>query len=1127
MEIVDNILKKVEESDIVNGQVVIPEGVSIIGILAFQKLDKMTSVILPKSLRTIEELAFAECTSLKEVNLNEGLATIKYAAFSNCTSLRKVKMTDSVLSMEGNTFRGCGNLEEARLSENLSTIDTYTFHECRKLTTINFPKALERIEEGAFAGCSALKEVKLSENVTSIEKGAFSDCTNLTRIEISNRLERIGEEAFFNCASLIEANLKEGIKSIGSSTFAKCTNLESVSFPKTLQRIEKYAFFNSGLKNVDLKDNIKAIEQLAFNRCNSLKTITIPITLSTIGKDVFNECKHLEKLIIRGRQGEATSIDMKEESYYGITKEIITNYLYAYANSILKEKYENKREMLSNKNLSDICFGREMYSEDFLEKFRNVFYKTRKNYDIPSYLLYFLKIETTKDFSYSAWNEIKDAFIWRDNEPLAKSLAEMIEVFGLFKKDKNTRKRIEDFKDFFIEESYDIPESEFSKELYEDSDEAKNFYDKKTRTIYLLDNNVQIPEEFEMYLTNKLTEKVRKRIKKISGNYGKRLNDFITENYHENQEVVYELKECDSKKEKILGYLFQKNFSNHVNANFLHQVFDGCIAPFDSDFYNFFMNHLDFILANKKVQSQMKEIQKQFPQIKSYYLVQSGTTEITLKQALDYVKERNLEYQDGNYEFQKGAKIAGVTDQERFDFYQELLRQNEKRKKSSLVKRSNIYEIDGYILKAELLRKDDPFTMLVGETNYTNCCQRYHGMGHNCMAHAVGSDDGGIFVVRLLKDGEWMLLTESWDWQNNNLYCHDNIEGTTYLKEGPEKLRKVVAEVFRKDAESIIEKSKQEVKKYIEERRKQLERSFGPEKETELARLKDLEEREVIKVVTSGTGYDDLGLKKYFNSSISVGGSQLLEGKIFTLKNFQPVNYNSTKPYFDSNYLSYSDANETQYILAGSLEDLVLERQEELEPIYRDERRIVLESKNNIRNHTVKKVKDIELAVLKGKMKSYLENKKEYLKDSHIYYGEDWYLIYQEGEDNTIFISELAKVTPSIEDERGIQNQEIMGVIYDLIRKYDMIQADLPEDVIYQLYLINKHLNYIEQVGEDISYSLDDRNFTKVVSKEEQEEILKKQEKLVNSNQLMHRVTFKKGKMFVKEQLQEEIPNRK
>lgn len=90
-----------------------------------------------------------------------------------------------------------------------------------------------------------------------------------------------------------------------------------------------------------------------------------------------------------------------------------------------------------------------------------------------------------------------------------------------------------------------------------------------------------------------------------------------------------------------------------------------------------------------------------------------------------------------------------------------------------------------------------------------------------------------------------------------------------------------------------------------------------------------------------------------------------------------------------------------------------------------------------------------------------------------------------------------------------------------------MIQADLPEDVIYQLYLINKHLNYIEQVGEDISYSLDDRNFTKVVSKEEQEEILKKQEKLVNSNQLMHRVTFKKGKMFVKEQLQEEIPNRK
>lgn len=186
MEIVGNILKTVEESDIVNGQVVIPEGVSIIGILAFQKLDKITSVVFPKSLRTIEELAFTECTSLEEVNLNEGLAKIKYAAFSNCTSLRKVKMTDSVLSMEGNTFRGCDNLEEAHLSENLSTIDAYTFHECRKLTTINFPKALERIEEEAFAGCSALKEVKLPENVTSIEHGAFSDSTNTQYIVAGN-----------------------------------------------------------------------------------------------------------------------------------------------------------------------------------------------------------------------------------------------------------------------------------------------------------------------------------------------------------------------------------------------------------------------------------------------------------------------------------------------------------------------------------------------------------------------------------------------------------------------------------------------------------------------------------------------------------------------------------------------------------------------------------------------------------------------------------------------------------------------------------------------------------------------------------------------------------------------------
>ncbi len=1121
MEIINGLLKSIEDTDIVHGRVVIPEGVTTILENAFTKDYRIKSIICPKSLKVIEKRAFKDCSNLEEIYLNDGLLEIKNSAFTDCKNLEKIEIPDSVVVIGESVFYGCESLETVILPKKIKILESYLFDRCSKLENIILPDTITEIKEYVFANCKALKSIRIPDGVTVISASLFFYCNSLTKVELPDRIEEIHDVAFAGCQSLKEINLGDRIRKIGASAFQECKSLEKIYLSNHIESIASYAFREcERLMEVKIPRFISVLERGIFSECRELTKIILPDSLSLIERQAFLWCDNLNKIEIEDSNEEIKytySINSRTES--NVTIEVIEIYLYLYANSILKEKYQSLEEMLENKYIKSTLRSDLICYDDGIKKFQNLFYKLRKEYDITTGLLYFLNPKTTEEFSYSIWNEIKDVFSWRDNEPLEKALAEIMEVFGLFHKDKNQRKRIEKLKELLSCQGIKITEEEkrgLLQEFYFTKEEISNDFIEKEEEYYFLSIGVEIEEEFAPYLTYKISENKLKKLKKITGTYGKRLNDFIKENYKRERRKVYKLKEDAVYQDDIIEYLFVSEIEEHFNTASIHRIFDGCTNFFDEEFYQFFLDNLEFIYSNEKIQSIMGEIGKNFQSMKEYYLKQSGITDISLKHAIDYLETNSFNYQDGNYELQIEAKKAGVVDQERFNYYQELYEKNKERKMSSLVKRSNVYEIDGYTIKAELLRKDDSLSMFVGETNYTNCCQVFHGVGHNCMAHAVSSEDGGIFVTKLLKDGKWILLTESWDWQNNNVYCHDNIEGTPYLKEEDSRLRKAVAKVFQLDAEQIIEKSREEVNKYIIERRKRLEKSIHPEKEKELERLKELENREIIKLVTSGTGYDDLGLKNYFNTSISVAENRMIDGKLFTLENFQPVNYNSTKPYFDSHYLPYSDASNTQYILAGSLDDLVLERQEELEPIYRDERRIVLESNENIRNFTTKKIRDMKSLVYSKKIESL--NAKIDLENSNIYIGEDWYLIYKIESDCSISISDLVRITPSLEDEKGKQLQEIISTVYNLIKTHDKVAVELSEDNTYLLYLLNKHLGYIEQVGDDIRYPLEDSSNTRVISEENQEEILRNIKKLKDSQKekvMVHKITFKKGEKLV------------
>jgi len=1189
MKIIDGVLEKVEEEDVIDGILEIPntvteikeytfyevnnirevrmsDSVQKIGPSAFFKCRSLEIVILSKNIKKLELELFSSCAKLRTVVIPEGIEIIGQSDFSLCLSLRNIFLPNSVTTIETGAFSDCSKLKNVRLSDNLLSIGNFAFHDtglerielpkklerigrfafqkCKYLESIELPDTLQSLETGAFYGCESLTEIKIPKKIKKISDSLFYECSNLKNVKMEDGIEEIGQNAFSTCIALEKIKLPDSVEIINSFVFGKCRKLKTISLSKNLKQIAAQAFnFCNNLTEITipigvetigerafsdcyelrkinmkgkiekiyrnafsrcikleeilLPDNVKTIEDCAFFGCSNLKTVRLPKDLSTIAHNAFNHCEELNKVLI---EGETIPVELKDTNY--ITGEIIKIYLYYYANSILKEKYQSMEEFLSNTQIKKTMrlFKNYGTSENEILKFKNLFKKLRREYDVGIPLYYAMDVKTTEHFSYFVWKRLQKILpiSYGESEALSTAISEIIEIFGLFETDKNRSNRLKTIEDLFQLKSIMMTEKNQAFLKTNLSEEEINHYFKiGTRVYYFIEAAIEIPEEFQVYLNGKqyMFLEELKVIKKQNGTYGKRLNAFVRENYRKVVLETYEpVKPLDDIKiQEIVSLIETEGCFDYYT---LHNIFDGCKKEFNEDFYKFLIENLPIILHNPNLQTIVKEIQKQFDDMRKYYLERAGRSQISLRQALDYMKNIKLNFHKGNYELLKEANKAGVTNQEAFDYYQGVYEKNQTRKKRSLLPRSRIYEIDGYTLKVELLRKDDPFSLLVGERNYTNCCQRYHGVGHNCMAHATNSEDGGIFVTRLFKDGEWILLTQSWDWQNNNLYCHDNIEGTEYLKKSTNDLKSAVIKALQLDAEDIIKKSKEAVEKY---------NSSNEDK---------LDERQMIKVVTVGAGYDDLGLKYNLHKNIKINGELFQQDKRYSLKLFQPVNYDSSRPYFDSNLSAYSDAKEEQFILVGDIKELTPDSRM-LEPIYRDERRIVKEEKEAIRDYTKNKIFQIEKASYDERMCNH--NSTEKLEDSAIYLGEDWYLIFEKRQNNSIYISDLARIEPTLEDEKGVQQDEIKNCVHHLIDSYDYIEADLKEDTSYLLYLVNKRLGYIGQIGEDMSYPYEEETKTKIVSSEEQQQILKQIRKIreeKNPNLIMHKVKFKKNKMI-------------
>ena len=354
----------------VNGEVVIPNIVTSIGVKAFSGCSGLNSVAIPNSVTSIGEDAFAYCSSLTSVTLNSN--AIVSQAYSRNYGLKsifgkqvpKYIIGDSVTSIGAWAFAWCDGLTSVTIGNSVKSIGESAFYECGGLTsvTINSDSVTNNLNLSNIFG-PQVQQYIIGSDITGFGNNVFQNCNSLTSILVddSNSIY----DSRNNCNAIIETStnvlirgckntiIPDEVTSIGSWAFAYCSGLTSISLDNNITSIGEYAFYKSGLTSVTIDDNITNIGGNAFSGCSALTSvvwnhkngpscnfgnqvtsftfgndvevipasicagmtnltsITIPNSVTSIGENAFKNCNNLTSVTI-----ESESIISKKYTSY-------------------------------------------------------------------------------------------------------------------------------------------------------------------------------------------------------------------------------------------------------------------------------------------------------------------------------------------------------------------------------------------------------------------------------------------------------------------------------------------------------------------------------------------------------------------------------------------------------------------------------------------------------------------------------------------------------------------------------------------------------------------------------------------------------------------------------------------
>ncbi|MCR4645763.1 MAG: leucine-rich repeat domain-containing protein [Oscillospiraceae bacterium] len=314
-------------------KIVIENGVTSIGAVAFDRCKALQSVSIPESVKQIGDYAFQECSFLTEVSMKEGLESIGKNAFYDCSALQSVSIPTGVTSIGDCAFQNCSALRSVSIPESVTSIGQYAFYGAG-LTSVTIPGSVQNPGAYAFAECADLELVIIQDGVSALSRTMFYSCKNLRSVVIENASVVAVDQSTFSgiigttydaetdLAIYVPDELVEDYKNAESwsiyykdairsskvdewpcgsgNTLMKCKAVLNVAGTLTFSgegTFNPVLMTSSEIKKVVIKEGLTGFSS-AFQGYNALETVVFPSTLDSISDFALYNCQMLRSVII-------------------------------------------------------------------------------------------------------------------------------------------------------------------------------------------------------------------------------------------------------------------------------------------------------------------------------------------------------------------------------------------------------------------------------------------------------------------------------------------------------------------------------------------------------------------------------------------------------------------------------------------------------------------------------------------------------------------------------------------------------------------------------------------------------------------------------------------------------------
>ena len=244
--------------------------------------DRIADVVIPDGVTVIGEFVFSLNMRISSVTFPEGLRKIESGAFDRTMNLHSVSFPDALEEIEGYAFYGSGLSNTLHIPASVSALSCTAFYQCdiERLELTGNSLQLTGLQQNMFDNMPALTEIAVPGAVLEDYRAFLAD--------VNNDGERVSLVALDGTEFEIENGVLTAYQGAGGD----------VVIPDGVTEIGGSAFYGSPITNVSFPDGLLRIGQYAFAGSSLAGEVVIPDSVTDVGIAAFANCTGLTSLVL-------------------------------------------------------------------------------------------------------------------------------------------------------------------------------------------------------------------------------------------------------------------------------------------------------------------------------------------------------------------------------------------------------------------------------------------------------------------------------------------------------------------------------------------------------------------------------------------------------------------------------------------------------------------------------------------------------------------------------------------------------------------------------------------------------------------------------------------------------------